>query len=66
MVLDLEARTPDGASRPISNRFLREAELYLASADVEAMRKNRDEAVRRVAALLAQRVHDNLFEAAPR
>lgn len=66
MVLDLEARTPDGKSRPISSRSLREAEFYLSSADVEATRKNRDEAIRRVASVLAQRVHDSLFEVSSR
>jgi len=66
MVLDLEARTPDGEPRPISARSMSESEYYLASADVEATRKNRDEAIRRVSMLLAQRVHDSLFEAASR
>ena len=66
LTLDLEARRSDGTPLPIGPRSLQEAEYYLASADVEAMRKNRDEAMRRVATLLAQRVHENLFEAAPR
>jgi hypothetical protein len=66
MILDLHARTQEGESRPISARSLQESEYYLASADVEATRKNRDEAVRRVSVLLAQRVHDSLFEAAGR
>ncbi len=59
-------RIPEAAcsdSRSALNRALQEAEYYLASADVEAMRKNRDEAIRRVAGVLAQRVHDTLFEA---
>jgi hypothetical protein len=64
--LDLEAWNRDGSKRPIGPDAMRESEYYLASADVEAMRKNRDEAMRRVATLLAQRVHENLFEAAPR
>jgi len=63
IVLDLEAQGRDGVARPISDRSLRESEYYLASADVEATRKNRDEAIHRVADLLAQRVHDNLVEA---
>jgi hypothetical protein len=66
MILELEARMRDGTSRPISERSLREVEHYTASADVEATRKNRDEAVRRVSGILAQRVHDSLFEAAIR
>jgi hypothetical protein len=64
--LKLEARRADGQEMPIGKRSLREFEYYLASADVEATRKNRDEALRRLAAVLAERVHDNLFEAAPR
>ena len=66
MELDLEAWNRDGTERQIGPDSMRESEYYLASADVEAMRKNRDEAMRRVATLLAQRVHENLFEAAPR
>jgi len=63
--LELEAWRADGEEAGIGLRSLRESEYYLASADAEATRKNRDEAVRRVATVLAQRVHDNLFEAAP-
>ena len=66
LTLDLEARRADGTLLPIGGSALQEAELYLASADVEAMRKNRDEALRRVAGVLAQRVHESLFEAAIR
>jgi hypothetical protein len=61
--LDLEARLSDGRILPIGPHSLEDSELYLASADVEATRKNRDEALRRVAVVIAQRVHDNLFEA---
>ena len=64
--LELEATRADGQVIAIGKRSLREVEYYLASADVEATRKNRDEALRRVAAVLATRVHENLFEAAPR
>ena len=66
MVLDLEAVRADGTPLAIGEHSLEESEYYLASADVEATRKNRDEAVRRVAQVLAQRVHDSLIEAAPR
>jgi hypothetical protein len=65
LVLDIEARRADGAQLAIGRRSLRESEYYLASADAEATRKNRDEALRRVASILAERVHENLFEAAP-
>lgn len=37
-------------------------ERYLASADVEATRKNRDEAIRTMASTLAAHVHDMLYE----
>jgi hypothetical protein len=66
LTLDLQARRSDGTPLPIDPRSLQEAEYYLASADVEATRKNRKEAIRRVARVLAQRVHENLVEAAPR
>ena len=65
MVLDLEAVRADGTPLFVGRRSLVESEYYLASADVEAMRKNRQEALRRVSQVLAQRVHDSLFEAAP-
>jgi hypothetical protein len=37
-------------------------ERYLASADIEATRKNRDEAIRTMASGLAAHVHDMLYE----
>ena len=64
LTLDLEARRSDGTPLPIGPRSLREAEYYLASADVEATRKNRSEAIRRLTKVLAQRVHESLLEAA--
>jgi hypothetical protein len=64
--LKLVARRADGQEMPIGKRSLWASEYYLASADVEATRKNRDEALRHLAVVLAERVHDNLFEAAPR
>jgi hypothetical protein len=63
--LDLVARRADGEEIRIGPRSLEESEYFLASADVEATRKNRDEALRRVATVLAERVHESLFEAAP-
>ncbi len=66
LTLDLEAQRPDGEALPISRSALRESELYLASADVEATRKNREEALRRLARLLAGRVHDSLSESLSR
>jgi hypothetical protein len=64
--LDVEARRADGQEIAIGKAALRGFEYYLASADVEATRKNRDEALRRVATVLAERIHENLFEAASR
>ena len=62
MGLRLSARRADGSGVEIDPTLLREWELYLASADVEAERKNRSEAIRRLATLLATRVHDALAE----
>ncbi|MDJ0853026.1 MAG: LPS assembly lipoprotein LptE [Myxococcota bacterium] len=62
LTLDLVASRPDGSKVPIDSRSLRETERYLASADVEAQRKNRLEAVRHVANVLAGRVVDTLQE----
>lgn len=60
--LDLRAARSDGTEVEIDHRALRETERYLASADAEAMRKNRQEALRRAAKLLAGRVYDALHE----
>ncbi len=57
----LDVRRRDGSEVKLDDRSLQESELYFASADIEAMRKNREEAVRRVAVVLAGRVHDSLF-----
>ena len=66
LTLELVARRSDGTLLPIGPRSLEEAEYYLASADVEATRKNRAEAIRRLTKALAQRVHESLFEAVAR
>jgi hypothetical protein len=62
MTLALEATRKDGSTVPLDARSLHETERYLASADVEALRRNREEALRRLAGLLAVRVHDEVFE----
>ena len=49
-----------GRRRPMSPRLLTESEIYFASADLEASRKNRKEALRRVAGLIAERAADVL------
>lgn len=56
--LALEVSAPGRDPIRIDPALLRESELYLASADAEAARKNRDEALRRIADVLAGRVHD--------
>ena len=58
--LDLTVTRKDGSQLPVPDQALRDSELYLASADVEVTRKNRKEALRRVADVLAVRVHDSV------
>jgi hypothetical protein len=53
---------PDGSHAIIDERAMQDTERYLASADVEATRKNRDEAMLKMAGVLAGRVHDLLYE----
>jgi hypothetical protein len=62
--LRLEVARADGEKIPLDATALAESELYLASPDIEVARKNREEALRRVAAALAGRVHDVLVETA--
>lgn len=63
LALELHAKRADGTEIPLDSRSLRETERYLASADVGALRLNREEALRRLAGVLAGRVHDAVFEA---
>ena len=56
--LSLELEERDGTRHPLPSDLLRESEVFLASADLEVSRKNRREALRRVAALLSERVYD--------
>jgi hypothetical protein len=62
LTLDLHAKRADGREVALDPRSLRESERYLASADVNALRRNRQEALRRIASVLAVRVHDEVFE----
>ncbi len=62
--LSLHTVRPDGSIVRIDEKSMQDTERYLASADIEATRKNRDEAMRRMAAVLAARVHDMLYEVA--
>jgi hypothetical protein len=58
--VDLRAKRGDGSEIPLSSTSFVEWELYLESADVQAARKNRDEALRRVASVIATRFHEVL------
>lgn len=60
--LDLQVKRRDGTAVQLDENALSDSELYTASADVEAMRKNRQEALHRLAGVLAERVHEALFE----
>ncbi len=56
--LELTATQKDGGEIAFDPRSLRATERYLASADVEATRKNRLEALRLAASNIAGRVYD--------
>jgi hypothetical protein len=62
LTLQLQAKRADGSEIALDPRSLRETERYLASADVNALRRNREEALRRLAGILAVRVHDEVYE----
>ncbi|MDJ0786086.1 MAG: LPS assembly lipoprotein LptE [Myxococcota bacterium] len=52
----------DGTVLELDTNALQDSELYLASADVEVARTNREEALRRLSGVLASRIHDSIFE----
>lgn len=58
--ITLELEAARGEQVVVAATRLSESERHLASADVEAQRKNREEAVRRVASVLAARFMDLL------
>ncbi|MCC6642410.1 MAG: LptE family protein [Deltaproteobacteria bacterium] len=60
--IQLDVRRRDGTLVPIDPGAMTETEIYVASADAEAALTNRNEALRRVASVIAGRVHDALFE----
>ena len=62
LALNIVATLNDGTLIPVDRTAMRETERYLASADVEATRKNREEALRKLSAVLAARTHDMLYE----
>ena len=59
--IEVDIRRRDGTEVELGERAHSETELFFASADVEVVRKNREEAIRRVAVVLAGRIHDALF-----
>ena len=60
--LSVYAEWSDGARTRLDEDATLARERYLASADIEATRKNRDEAIRAMASGLAAHVHDMLYE----
>jgi len=62
MELALGLTRRDGTEVAIDPNALVESERYLASSDLEVTRTNRQEALRRLAGVLAGRVHDALYE----
>jgi hypothetical protein len=60
--LALRIARRDGTVVPLDAAAQTETERYVASADVEVERTHREEALRRLASLLAGRVYDALFE----
>lgn len=58
--LELELRAERDGKLLVAGTRLLDSERWLASADVESQRRNRDEAVRRVASVLAARFVDQL------
>jgi len=62
MELGIVIERRDGTPVVIDPNVLKESELYLSSPDVEVTRTNREEALRRLAGLLAGRIHDALYE----
>lgn len=62
MQLALSLKRSDGTEVAIDPNALVDSERYLASSDIEVTRTNRQEALRRLAGVLAGRVHDALYE----
>ena len=60
LIVRLEATRAGGGEAPFDSLRLSEQERYLSSSDVEAAAKNREEALRRLAAALATRFWDVL------
>ena len=58
--LELELRADRGGESFVEPVHLQDSERYFSSADVESQRRNREEALRRVAAVLASRFLDRV------
>lgn len=59
--VEISAVLVDGTQVKLGSGTFREKERYLASADIEAARKNKKEALRKMASSLAGQVHDALL-----
>ncbi|MCH2186574.1 hypothetical protein MK280_11955, partial [Myxococcota bacterium] len=53
-------RNSDGQKLKLDRLSRSAREVYLASFDLEVSRKNREEALRRIAAVLADRIYDDV------
>ena len=64
VTLDVDFRVTDREGSPVAlaSGGFAESELYLASPDVEATRRNRQEALRRLTNLIAGRLYDALHQ----
>jgi hypothetical protein len=62
VALEVEVRRGGGGERVWKQRKLRERERYLASSDAGVERSNREQALRRIAAEVAGRIHDELAQ----
>jgi hypothetical protein len=60
--LAVYAERSDGIRTRLDEDATLATERYLASADIEVTRQNRDEAIRTMASNLAAHVHDMLYE----
>jgi len=62
LVLDVVIERRDGTRLVLDPQTTQGRERYLASADAEVARTNREEAIRRIASQLAARIHDAFYE----
>jgi hypothetical protein len=62
--LELELRADRGGEALVAPVHLQDSERYLSSSDVESLRRNREEALRRVAGVLASRFLDRVGDRA--